>query len=86
MRAPVFAIPMPTGNEAMPGISELEQLSKNYGLAIGLLIVAVIFLSYVIMRLYRDNQQLWTRITSILDERGKTLESILENSYGRPHS
>lgn len=70
----------------MPGISELEQLSKSYSLAIGLMVIASFALAYTVLRLYRENQQLWGRISAVLEERTKTLESILAESYGRHRS
>jgi hypothetical protein len=71
----------------MPGINELEQLSKSYSLAIGLMVIACIFLAYAVIRLYRENQQLWGRISQVLEERTKTLESMLAESFdGRNHS
>ncbi len=71
----------------MPGIGELEQLSKSYSLAIGLMVIACVALAYTVLRLYRENQQLWGRIAQVLEERTKTLESMLAESIdGRHHS
>lgn len=71
----------------MPGINELEQLSQSYSLAIGLMVLACVFLAYAVIRLHRENQQLWVRIAQVLEERTKTLESMLEEAvHGRNHS
>jgi hypothetical protein len=71
----------------MPGIAELEQLSKSYSLAIGLLLFACAALGWAVLRLYRENQNLYARLASVLEERGKTLEVVVsELLHGRSHS
>jgi hypothetical protein len=71
----------------LPGINELEQLSKSYGLAIGLLIVGCAALGIAVTRLYRENQQVYARMEKLLEERLKTLESFLSGALDvRRHS
>ena len=43
----------------------------------GLLIACCLVLSLVIIRLYRDNLTLHAKLTELLDQRGKFLDSIL---------
>lgn len=61
----------------MPGIGELGQLTKTYGLTVGLLLAAILGLCFVVKVLYADNKALHGKLTELLDERGKFLDSIL---------
>jgi low affinity Fe/Cu permease len=61
----------------MPGIGDLDHLVKNYGLSVGLLIAVCLVLGLVVVRLYRDNLALHAKLTELLDQRGKFLDSIL---------
>ncbi len=67
----------------MPGITEFEQLSKTYGPALALLILGYPALSWVIVKLYREIQQLQSRLFTILEERNKLLDSYLESPSAR---
>jgi hypothetical protein len=61
----------------MPGIGELGQLAKTYGFATGFLLFSIFGLCYVIRVLYAANQTLHAKLTELLDQRGKFLDSIL---------
>ncbi len=67
----------------MPGINELDHLSKNYGLAVALLVCGYPFLAYVVVKLYRELQQVQMRLFTILEERNKLLDSYLESPSAR---
>jgi hypothetical protein len=70
----------------MPGITELEQLSKSYSLAIALLLCGCVALAYTVLKLYRENQQLWSRIALILEKRFEVLDSFMESSNAKHRS
>lgn len=61
----------------MPGITELQGLSKSFGLTVGFLLFAIFGLCYVVRVLYADNKSLHSKLTELLDQRGKYLDSIL---------
>jgi membrane protein implicated in regulation of membrane protease activity len=61
----------------MPGLKELEQLSSSYSLALALLIIAAISLTYALIRLYRENGRLYERIQALLEKRIEVLEGVL---------
>lgn len=67
----------------MPGLPELEQLSKSYSLAIGLLVVAQIWLIAAVIHLYRNNLRLYGRIEALLEKRVEILESILGRKFAQ---
>ena len=64
----------------MPGVGELDHLTNQYGLPVGLLLACCFVLCLVIVRLYRDNQALYGKLTQLLDERWKVLDSILNEA------
>lgn len=64
----------------MPGLNELDQLSKSYGLAIAILIIAAMMLIYALVTLWRENRQITARLESVLAERGKALEQLLNEA------
>jgi uncharacterized membrane protein len=64
----------------MPGIDQLGQLTKTYGLTVGVLLAVILGLVYVVRVLYADNQSLHGKLTQLLDERGKYLDSILSEA------
>ncbi len=66
----------------MPGLKELEQLSSSYSLALALLIIAAVCLTYALIRLYRENGRLYERIQALLEKRIEVLEGVLGR---RPH-
>ena len=61
----------------MPGIGELDALTKSYGFSVGLLIFAAAALCMVIVWLYRENKRLQDKLLELLDARVKFLDSIL---------
>ena len=61
----------------MPGIGQLDQLAKSYGLSAALLILICMVLCTAIALLYRENQKLRDKLLELLDTRGKFLDSIL---------
>jgi hypothetical protein len=64
----------------MPGISELDQLANSYGLAIALLLIAVLGLVVTVRHLFRANQFLYGRIEALLTEQAKTLNELLSEA------
>jgi len=61
-------------------MDQLDQLARNYGLSIALLIVAVGGLLLVIRSLYAENKALYGRIETLLSERVKTLDMLLQEA------
>ncbi len=61
----------------MPGITELEQLSKSYSLAIAVLIVGCMALTTALAVLYRANREVSSKLQLVLEERVKALESYV---------
>lgn|GEM_PF-4061788 len=58
-------------------LSEFDAISKSYGLANAILIVAVILLIRAARSLHRENELLHARLEGVLDQRAKALESLL---------
>jgi hypothetical protein len=70
----------------MPGIGELGQLTKSFGFSIGFLLCVILGLCYVIRVLYAANQNLHSKLTELLDQRGKFLDSILTEAINAKSS
>ena len=62
----------------MPGLSDLDSLSKSYGLALALLIIACVGLVFALIAVYREKSAVHVRLETLLSERNKTLESMFE--------
>ena len=67
------------------GLSEFDALSKSYGLATALLIVACLGLLYAVRALYRENQLLHTRLEQLTEQRSKVLEAVIDEMAGDKH-
>jgi hypothetical protein len=67
------------------GLSEFDALSKSYGLATALLIVAVLGLAYAVRVLYKENKLVHERIEQLSGERVKALETLLADESGHPN-
>lgn len=62
------------------GLPDLEQLSKSFGLALALLIVACSGLVIALIAVYRENGSVHLRLETLLSERNKTLEMMFERA------
>lgn len=69
----------------MPGIGEIEKLSSTYGLPIGVLLVCCGCLLLAIRTLYNENQRLHQQLEQLVEERTKTLDSVLFQVLGSKH-
>jgi hypothetical protein len=69
----------------MPGIAELQNLSTAYGLPIGVLLICCGCLLCAVRTLYKENQRLHQQLEQLVEERTKTLDSVLFQVLASKH-
>jgi hypothetical protein len=60
---------------------DIDAFAKSYGLLVAILVLAALGLSRAVAFLYRENATLHQNLETLLSERNKSLEQLLENSY-----
>lgn len=60
-----------------------DSIAKTYGLAVALLIIAVLCLARVCYKLYAENTYLHGHIEQLLEQRSAAIQGLLDNATKR---
>jgi len=67
----------------MPGLQELDNFARSYGLAVAILVAGAGSYVAAVIALWRENRRLHETLERVLEERTKTLDALLAASFRR---